>query len=48
MRDGGTNIVVQDVCPGDAFEHVAVAFDPVVAQLMLNALDPGGARPVRC
>jgi len=29
-------------------EHVLVAFDPVVKQLVLNALDPASARPVRC
>jgi triacylglycerol lipase len=48
MRDGGTNIVVQDVCPANASEHLAVAFDPVVMQMFLNALDPKNAAPVRC
>jgi triacylglycerol lipase len=48
MRDGGTNIVLQDVCPADLSEHLAIAFDPVVTQLILNALDPGNAQPVRC
>ncbi|WP_205696886.1 alpha/beta fold hydrolase [Conexibacter sp. SYSU D00693] len=48
MRDGGTNVVVQDVCPGDLSEHALVAFDPVVLQLVRNALDPGRAAPVRC
>jgi triacylglycerol lipase len=48
MRDGGTNIVLQDVCPLDFSEHVALAFDPVVTQLVLNALDPSHATPVRC
>lgn len=43
-----TNRVVQDSCPADASEHVAVAFDPVVAQLAFNALDPPDARPVDC
>lgn len=37
---GATNIVVQDVCPNDTSEHVAMASDPVVAQLVLNALHP--------
>jgi triacylglycerol lipase len=48
MRDGGTNIVVQDLCPTDVSEHIGLAFDPVVAQLMLNALDPAHAAPVSC
>jgi triacylglycerol lipase len=48
MRDGGTNIILQDVCPADLSEHLAIAFDPVVTQLILNALDPEHAQPVRC
>jgi triacylglycerol lipase len=48
MRDGGANIVLQDVCPADLSEHATVAFDPVVTQLFLNALDPEHATPVRC
>ena len=49
-RDGApvTNIVLQDHCPSDLAEHVAVAFDPVTAQYIRNALDPSHARPVRC
>jgi triacylglycerol esterase/lipase EstA (alpha/beta hydrolase family) len=43
-----TNIVLQKVCPLDTSEHVLVAFDPVVKQLVLNALDPAHARPPRC
>lgn len=42
------NIVLQDVCPQDASEHLAVAYSPNVAQLVLNALAPDRARPVRC
>lgn len=42
------NYVLQDVCPQDYAEHAAVAFDPMAAQLMLNALDPEHARPVTC
>ena len=45
---GATNVVIQDVCPTDASEHSAMAFDPAVAQIVLNALDPAHARPVRC
>ena len=48
MNDGGTNIVLQDVCPADLSEHAAVAADPVVAQLILNALKPKTAQPVQC
>jgi triacylglycerol esterase/lipase EstA (alpha/beta hydrolase family) len=43
-----TNHVVQDVCPNDIDEHAAEAFDPVVAQIVLNALDPPNAKPVSC
>jgi pimeloyl-ACP methyl ester carboxylesterase len=43
-----TNEVLQDVCPNDISEHGAEAFDPVVAQLVLNALDPANAKPVSC
>jgi len=48
MRDGGTNIVLQDVCPGDRSEHIAVAFSRNVLQLIENALDPEHAKPVVC
>jgi pimeloyl-ACP methyl ester carboxylesterase len=43
-----TNIVVQDQCPLDFSEHATMAFDPVVAQDVLNALDPHLAGPVPC
>jgi len=43
-----TNLVVQDQCPLDQGEHVALAADPVVAQDVLNALDPKHAGPVPC
>ena len=36
-----TNLVVQNQCPLDQAEHVSMAADPVVAQDVLNALDPG-------
>ena len=48
MNDGGTNIVLQDVCPANVSEHLLVAFDPAVLQLIRNALDPAHATPVRC
>jgi pimeloyl-ACP methyl ester carboxylesterase len=43
-----TNFVVQDQCPIDLAEHLAVAFDPTVGQDMLNALDPAHRKPVPC
>jgi triacylglycerol esterase/lipase EstA (alpha/beta hydrolase family) len=48
MKDGGKNIVIQDVCPADFSDHIAVAFDPVVLQMIQNALKPSEARAVRC
>lgn len=45
---GAVNHVLQEVCPGNLAEHALVAFDPVAMQLVLNALDPKRARPVRC
>jgi triacylglycerol lipase len=43
-----TNIVVQDQCPIDFADHIAVAFDPTVGQDVLNALDPAHAAAVPC
>jgi triacylglycerol esterase/lipase EstA (alpha/beta hydrolase family) len=43
-----TNIVVQDQCGLDLAEHIAMAFDPVTAQDILNALDPAHAKPPAC
>jgi triacylglycerol esterase/lipase EstA (alpha/beta hydrolase family) len=49
MRDGGTNIVLQEVCPLNLSEHGLVAFgDKAVLRMTLNALDPASAQPVRC
>jgi pimeloyl-ACP methyl ester carboxylesterase len=49
VREPGVrNIFVQDVCPLDLVGHVALAWDPVVTQLMLNALNPATAKPVQC
>ncbi|GAA0627886.1 alpha/beta fold hydrolase [Kribbella sandramycini] len=45
---GVTNKFVQDVCPLDPVGHVGLAFDPTVAQLVANALDPARAKPVLC
>jgi triacylglycerol lipase len=46
--EGEDNFVLQDLCPLNLSEHLAMAFDPVAAQLTFNALDPGRARPVDC
>jgi triacylglycerol lipase len=43
-----TNLVLQQQCPLDLAEHIAVAADPVAAQDVLNALDPAHAAPVPC
>jgi triacylglycerol esterase/lipase EstA (alpha/beta hydrolase family) len=43
-----TNIVVQDQCPLDYSEHIGMAFDPIVAQDIFNALDPAHAQPPAC
>ena len=48
LMDGAHNIVLQEGCPADLAEHVAVAFDPVTLQHVTNALDPEHAQPVRC
>lgn len=45
---GATNVVLQRVCPFDLSEHLALAFDPAVAALVLRALDPALAPPVSC
>jgi triacylglycerol lipase len=43
-----TNVVLQDLCPQDFAGHGMVGFDPNATQVVLNALDPAHARPVRC
>ena len=43
-----TNIIIQDRCPLNTVGHVGQATDPVVAQYVLNALNPDHPRPVRC
>ncbi|QLY31426.1 esterase/lipase family protein [Nocardia huaxiensis] len=42
------NIVVQDGCPADFSEHLAIAGSPRAAAYALNALDPAHPRPVPC
>jgi triacylglycerol lipase len=43
-----TSLVVQKQCPLDQAEHVSMAADPVVAQDVLNALDPKHPAAVPC
>jgi triacylglycerol esterase/lipase EstA (alpha/beta hydrolase family) len=43
-----TNLVVQKQCPLDQAEHVSMAADPIVAQDVLNALDPAHPAAVPC
>ena len=46
--EGGTNILLQDVCPGRPIEHVLLAADAVTWELALDALiHPGAADPAR-
>ncbi|REE97738.1 esterase/lipase family protein [Thermomonospora umbrina] len=45
---GVTDLYVQDVCPSDRVGHIALAYHAGVAQMIGNALDPSGARPVTC
>jgi triacylglycerol lipase len=42
------NILVQEQCPTDQADHLSIAADPVVAQDILNALDPAHQHRVRC
>ncbi|MGW6694719.1 esterase/lipase family protein [Rhodococcus sp. NPDC054953] len=42
------NIVVQDGCPTDFSEHLAIAGSPRTAGFILNALDSAHPRPVGC
>jgi hypothetical protein len=44
--DNATNIVLQDYCPSDLSEHVAVGFDPVAGQFVLTHWTR--ATPGRC
>ena len=48
VMPGAKNIVIQDLCPQDFSEHLALAFDPNTGRLILNALDPRHAARVEC
>jgi pimeloyl-ACP methyl ester carboxylesterase len=44
--DHATNVILQDKCPADPFEHVTIVGDPVALQWAINALGrPGAADP---
>jgi triacylglycerol esterase/lipase EstA (alpha/beta hydrolase family) len=45
---GVTNEYVQSFCPLDLVDHVDLSYDPVVFQLVMNALDPATASPPDC
>jgi triacylglycerol lipase len=45
---GGSNVAVQDVCPGRSVEHIAMVFDAAVFAVVMDALThPGAADPSR-
>ncbi|MFL5908386.1 MAG: esterase/lipase family protein [Solirubrobacterales bacterium] len=48
IEPGMTNLIVQQQCPLDQGEHQAMAADPIVAQDILNALDPRHPGAVPC
>ncbi len=43
-----SNHVVQDYCTGDLTDHLLLPYDKVVAQLVLNALDPDNTAHPTC
>jgi hypothetical protein len=45
---GVSNETVQNFCPLDPVGHIGLAYDPDVAQLVRNALDPARPVPVTC
>lgn len=45
---GMTNIIVQNQCLLDQADHLAMAADPIVAQDVLNALDPAHTKRPPC
>lgn len=43
-----TNITLQDKCSLDLADHIAIAFDHIALQYVLNALDPSTAKTPTC
>jgi triacylglycerol lipase len=48
LMEGAANVIVQDACGLDQSEHLSIAFDPITAYTILNALDERAAHPVPC
>ncbi|MFY0406374.1 esterase/lipase family protein [Solicola sp. PLA-1-18] len=42
------NVLLQDVCPLDATDHLGIAYDPIAIRLVRNALDPSTAQAPSC
>lgn len=45
---GNTNVILQDLCPGNGVEHTGISYDPVAQQVVLNALDGSELTCVTC
>lgn len=45
---GVMNITLQDQCPFDLVEHIAISYDPIALHNILNALDPAHATRPSC
>ncbi|GHH10313.1 esterase/lipase family protein [Streptomyces lanatus] len=43
-----TNIKLQDVCPAEFTDHVAISYNDVATRLVFNALDPAHAQRPTC
>jgi len=48
VAPNATNVVLQDACPLDVAGHLGMAVDPNITSLILRALDPANAAPLRC
>ncbi|MEO7078098.1 alpha/beta fold hydrolase [Rhodococcus sp. BP22] len=46
--EGNTNVVLQDLCPGNVTEHTGISYDPVAQQVVSNALRGSDPTEVRC
>ncbi len=43
-----TNIILQDLCPGNVVEHTGISYDRVAQQVVRNALDASELSRVTC
>ena len=48
VMDGAANYVLQEQCPADPSEHLAVAFNPLTLAIIRNALDPSAGEAEDC